>query len=155
MSRLREKYELLSAQGISINPPKAEQTAKSLYEALTILDSKASALMAFDGILVAAAAFTVEKAGALDAQRAVTFIAIVIALAAAALCLLVARISYPFLDKVRITPGVPPGLDYSDEIRALDGEVMRRTRYYRIAWRLSLAGLLPFLIMFGLALQTR
>jgi len=111
----------------------------------------------FDGILVAAASFTVEKGGALDVQRVVTLIAIVMALVAAALCLLVARISYPFLDKVRITPGLPPGLDYSDEIRTLEGEVMRRTRYYRMAWRLSLAGLLPFLIMFllGIALQTR
>src|SRR5712691_4927929 len=99
MSDLREKCDLLCAPGTSISPVQAKDTAKFLYEALTILDSKASALMAFDGILVAAATFTVEKEGVVDIQRIVTLIVIIMALAGAVLCLFVARISYPFLGK--------------------------------------------------------
>lgn len=148
MSELREKYELLSAPGTSINPLKAKEITEFLYAALTILDSKASALMGFDGILIAAATFTVEKQGLVDTQRVVTLIVIIMALFAAALCLFVARISYPFLGKVTIIPGPPRELDYSDEISALDREVGRRTRLYRNAWLLSLIAVTLFMIVF-------
>ena len=157
MSELREKYELLLAEGTSINPLKAKDTTEFLYNALTILDSKASALMTFDSILIAAAAFTIEKEGGFDWQRVFTLLAIVMALVAAALCLLVARISYAFLGKVVMTSaaaGAPARLDYSNELSALDEAVITRTQYYRMAWRLSLLALVPFLIMFGMALKT-
>jgi len=157
MSELREKYELLLAGGTSINPLKAKDTTEFLYSALTILDSKASALMTFDSILIAAAAFTIEKQGGFDWPRVFTLLAIVMALVAAALCLLVARVSYPFLGKVTMTAatdGTPARLDYSNELSALDEAVITRTCYYRMAWRLSLIALIPFLIMFGMALKT-
>ena len=41
----------------------------------------------------------------------------------------------------------------ADELRALDEEVVLRTRYYQIAWWLSLIALLPFLIMLSIALK--
>lgn len=148
MSELREKYELSSAQDTSIKPSRAKDTTKSFYEALNILDSKASALMGFDGILIAAATFTVEKQGLIGIQRAVTLTVIIMALFAAALCLFVARISYPFLGKVTIIPGPPRGLDYSDEISALDRESVRRTGLYRTAWLLSLTAVTLFMIVF-------
>lgn len=155
MSDLREKYELLSV-GHTLIPPKAKDTTELFYAALTILDSKASALMTFDSILIAAAAFTIEKGGGFVAI-VLTLFGIVMALVAAALCLLVARISYPFLDKVTITSaaaGNPAQLDYSNELSALDEAVGTRTRYYRVAWRLSVAALFPFLIVFAMALFT-
>jgi hypothetical protein len=153
MSELREKYELLVAEDTSINPPKAKDTTEFLYAALTILDSKASALMTFDSILIAAAAFTIEKDSGFDWQRVFTLLAIVIALVAAALCLLVARISYRFLGKVAMTPAAaetPARLDYSNELSALDEAVIKRTGYYRTAWGLSLMALVPFIVMFVL-----
>ncbi len=151
MSELREKLELLSVQGTQIVPVNAEATKKYLYDDLTVLDSKASALMAFDGILIAAASFTVEKGGVCDTLRVIPLIVIIMALVAAGLCLLVAQVSYPFLGKVVMTPG---RLDYSKELDALDGAVIWRTRFYQAAWWLSLIAVALFLILFGMSLKS-
>jgi len=151
MSELREKYELLCTDGTKSVPQNAECVKKNLYENLTILDSKASALMAFDGILIAAATFAFPTAFS-DLWRGTLFGVIVIALVAAGFCLGVAQVSYPFLDKVRITPGPPRGLDFSEELNALDVAVQRRTCFYRSAWRLSLLAVIGSPIMFVIAL---
>jgi len=152
MSELREKHELLLAEGTSINPLKAKEITEFLYADLTILDSKASALMSFDGILTAVASFTVQDEGILARQPLIPLIAIVLGLLAACLCLFVAQISYPFLGKVRIVAGPPRGLEYSEELNALDGAVIWRTCFYRTAWWLSLGAVVLFLIMFVVAL---
>jgi len=78
--------------------------------------------MAFDGILVAVASFTVQDGGILKGQVLPLFV-IIMTLIAAWLCLFVAQISYPFLGKVIIIPWTPITLDYTDEINALHGAV--------------------------------
>lgn len=105
MSELRKKYELLFAEKTEFVPDKARDIKESLYGNLTILDSKASALMAFDGILIAAATFAFPSASGL--QWWALLIGIVMALTAAGFCLGVAQVSYPFLGKVAMTPARP------------------------------------------------
>jgi len=100
MSDLRKKYENSLAPETVIVPPNALAIKGCFYSNLTVLDTKASALMAFDGILIAVASFTVQAGGVFEKQPVVPLIVIITALIAAGLCLFVAQISYPFLGKV-------------------------------------------------------
>jgi hypothetical protein len=58
---LLQKLELLHTAGTQINPPHAMDMVHTLYETLNVLDAKGLALLAFDGIIVAAATFAAEK----------------------------------------------------------------------------------------------
>jgi hypothetical protein len=135
MSHLCEKYDLLTSSA-PVMPPNGPAIKDHFYNTLTTLDSKASALMAFDGILIAAATFAVPTAFS-DFWRWTLFAVIVVALIAAGFCLAVAQVSYSFLGKVEILPGPPRALNFSEELKALSIAVKRRTTFYRIAWRLS------------------
>lgn len=115
----------------------ARESIKFLYEGLTILDRKADALMAFDGILIAAAAFAMEKGGVVPThkwRRRGALTVILLALSAAAACLLVARVKYDFLDNVKNVGGK---LQLDGELEALATVLMNRTLDYQIAWWLS------------------
>jgi hypothetical protein len=153
MSDLRKKYENSLAPDAVIVPANAVAIKECFYSNLTVLDTKASALMAFDGILVAVASFTLQDGGVLAGQLLPLFV-IIITLIAAGLCLFVAQISYPFLGKVIIKPGSSVSLDYTNELNALHGAVDWRTCFYRIAWLLSILAIFLFLVMFILALKT-
>jgi hypothetical protein len=110
-----------------------------LYEALTILDRKADALMAFNAILVAAAAFAIERGGVLATslwRRVGVIIVILTALCAAALNLGVARVKYGFLGGVTMVDGKP---QLEAEFKALATALTDRTLDYQIGWWLSLA----------------
>jgi hypothetical protein len=58
---LLQKLELLHTAGTQINPPHAPEMDHTLYETMNVLDAKGLALLAFDGIIVAAATFAAEK----------------------------------------------------------------------------------------------
>src|SRR6202042_1600015 len=110
-----QKIELLHAAGTQFNPPNAREIIKTLYEILTILDGKGLALLAFDGIIVAATTFAAEKGDVFRKRgmaRWLAILVIIIALAAAALCLGVSEVSYSFLHYVECTG--PDKLDYAD-----------------------------------------
>lgn len=150
MSDLRDKYDLLTSSA-PVTPPNGPAIKDHFYNTLTTLDSKASALMAFDGILIAAATFAVPTAFS-DLWRWMLFAVIVVALIAAGFCLGVAKVSYPFLGKVRIASGAARALDFSEELSALDIAVKRRTTFYRIAWSLSFGTVILSPIAFVIAL---
>ena len=106
MCDLLQKIELIHAAGTQFTPPYAHEVAKTFYEILTILDGKGLALLAFDGIVVAATTFAAEKANVFHKQGLARWLAtavIVLSLAAAALCLGVAEVSYRFLHYVECT----------------------------------------------------
>jgi hypothetical protein len=150
---LLQKIELLHAVGTQFTPADAKEVVKNLYEILTILDNKGLALLAFDGIVVAATAFTAEKGEVFLKHGAIRWLAIAIivdALAAAALCLFVARVSYPFLGHVECAPGT---LDFTNEIAELVILAGRRTWYYQSAWWLSMTAIPFFCAMFGLSME--
>jgi hypothetical protein len=111
------------------------------------------ALLAFDGIIVAATTFAAEKANVFHKRGSARWLAIliiVVSLGAAALCLGVAEISYPFLHYVGCSADK---LDYSVEIAHLTSLVAWRTAYYQIAWSLSVAAIPLFFAMFWVSLN--
>jgi hypothetical protein len=76
---------------------------------------------------------------------------IFLSLTAAALCLFVSEISYPFFHFVECnTPGA---LDFSNEIGRLATLVEWRTWYYRLAWSASIVAIPLFLAMFWVSLN--
>jgi hypothetical protein len=132
----------------------ADTAIKWLYDVLTTLDSKASALMRLNGILIAASAFLLgigdnaETFGLtiarLDAQLIVSC-ALLSALSIFA-CLFVVNVSWPFLGKTMIHE---TGVDCMAEMRHLDKACAFRQRMYRGAWYLSLLASVGFLWEFG------
>jgi len=58
---LLQKIELFHTAGTQMIPPHGPDIVKALYDILTVLDSKGLALLAFDGIIVAATTFAAEK----------------------------------------------------------------------------------------------
>jgi hypothetical protein len=149
MSELLKIYECLCASGTQIVPPNAVVIKESLYGNLTVLDSKASALMAFDGILIAIASFTIQQGGVFASEPLVPLVVIILTLLGAGCCLFVAQVSYPFFGKVIMTSAK---LDFSSELGALASAVTWRTNFYRAAWWLSAIAVALFLIVFVLAL---
>ncbi len=156
MCDLLQKIELIHAAGTQFTPPYAHEVAKTFYEILTILDGKGLALLAFDGIVVAATTFAAEKTNVFHKQGLARWLAtavIVLSLAAAALCLGVAEVSYRFLHYVECTG--PNALDYTNEINHLATLVDWRTAYYQIAWWCSIIAIPLFFAMFWVSLHLR
>jgi hypothetical protein len=150
---LLQKLQLLHAAGTQIAPPEATELVKTLYDILTILDNKGLALLAFDGIVVAATTFAAEKGDVFRKRGLARWLAISViglSLAAAALCLGVSEISYPFLHYVECGRDK---LDYAVEIDHLTSVVDWRTVYYQIAWTFSIIAIPLFLIMFWVSLN--
>ena len=146
---LLQKLELVHASGIQIVPPHGQEIVKTLYDILTVLDTKGLALLAFDGILVAATTFAAEKGGVFHHRGWPRWLAIAIiglALLAAALCLFVSEVSYSFFHYVDCT--APDKLDFSPEIARLAALVDWRTAYYQAAWSLSMIAIPLFFVLF-------
>jgi hypothetical protein len=153
MCDLLQKIALLHATGTQFNPPHAQEIVQTLYEILGVLDGKALALLAFDGILVAATTFTAEKGNVFHKRGLARWLAItiiVLSLAAAVLCLGISEISYSFFHYVECS--TPDKLDYSNEINHLATLVDWRTVYYQIAWSFSIVAIPLFLVMFWVSL---
>ena len=127
---------------------------KTFYEILNVLDSKGLALLAFDGIVVAATTFAAEKGDVFHRRGFVRWLAIIIivlSLTGAALCLFVSEIYYPFLHFVECTGS--DTLDFSNEISRLATLVEWRTSYYRLAWMCSIVAIPLFLVLFWVSLN--
>lgn len=132
--------------------PTAQEEISYLYGILGVLDSKASALMRFDAIMIAAASLVLVQGGSAlhggtTALRFWLGAILVFSLGAAGLCLWVVQVAYPFLGKVKITSDT---FSCDVEIQALNKAAERRTRCYRFAWWFSVAAVLIF---FGVGLR--
>ena len=91
---LLQKIEMFHAAGTQMVPPHGSDIVKAFYDILTVIDSKGLALLAFDGIIVAATTFAAEKGGVFHQRgmaRWLAILIIILSLAAAALCLWVSR----------------------------------------------------------------
>jgi hypothetical protein len=151
---LLQKIELLHTAGTQFTPPNAEGMVKSLYEILNVLDSKGLALLAFDGIVVAATTFAAEKGNVFHKRGLARWLAILIiflSLLGAALCLFVSEISYSFFHYVDCNG--PGALDFSDELGRLATLAVWRSWYYRLAWIASIVAIPLFLVMFWVSLN--
>ena len=146
---LLQKIELFHAAGTQMFPPHGPEIVKTFYDILTVLDSKGLALLAFDGIVVAATTFAAEKGGVFHRRgmaRWLAILIIILSLTAAALCLLVSEISYSFFHYVDCT--APDRLDFSNEITRLSTLVDWRTEYYQISWWCSMIAIPLFFVLF-------
>ena len=151
---LLQKVELLHAAGTQFTPANAREVLRTFYEILTILDNKGLALLAFDGIIVAATTFAAEKGGLFHRRgfpRWLAIVIIVLSLAAAVACLFVSEVSYPFFYYVACTPS--HGLDYTAEIARLSDLVRWRTDYFHFAWWCSIIAIPLFAVMFWVSLS--
>ncbi len=151
---LLQKIELLHSAGTQFIPSNAHEMVKTLYEILTVLDGKGLALLAFDGIVVAATTFAAEKGDVFRRRGLARWLAIVVialSLSAAALCLGVSEISYSFFHYVECNG--PDKLDYTKEINHLATLVDWRTAYYQIAWSFSIIAIPLFMVMFAVSLD--
>ena len=151
---LLQKIELIHAAGTQFIPPDSREIVRTFYDILTVLDNKGLALLAFDGIIVAATTFAAEKSGAFHKRgiaRRLAVFTIVLALAASVACLLVSEISYPFF--YFVTCDAPHSLDYTDEINHLANLVDWRTAYFHLAWWCSLIAIPLFLKLFWVSLN--
>jgi hypothetical protein len=124
-----------------------------LFAMLNVLDSKTSALLRFNAIVVAALAYIVVVAG-IDpfAQAkpiiktiglAVGHVSLLLSVASCGFAFPVIGVAHGFSDAV-------PGLDDA-VIDRLEAMVARRTRLYAWAWRLAIAGGLGFALLVALA----
>jgi hypothetical protein len=137
-----EQMARVSAAAVGAAPTDKEKI-DWLYGVLTILDSKAGALLAFDGLLLAAASFMYEKISEGSAAlKALSLLTIVIALVAASLCLYVARVSYPFLGDITLGTN-----DNAAEIESLGKAVEARTTILSWAWKASVAAVMFFILV--------
>jgi hypothetical protein len=153
---LLQKVELLHAAGVHFTPPNALELAHSFYEMMNILDDKGLALLAFDGIIVAATTFAAEKGGVFNKRGLARWLAILViflSLGAAVACLFVSEISYPFYGYVACN--APQSLDFTDEITHLANLVDWRTNYFHFAWYCSIIAIPLFAWMFWVSLNWR
>ena len=124
-----------------------------LFAMLNVLDSKTSALLRFNAIVVAALAYVVVVSGADPFAQsmpiirtlglAVGHVSLVLSVASCGCAFPVIAIAHGFVDG-------EPGLDDS-VIARLAALVAHRTRLYVWAWRLAVAGGLGFAILVALA----
>jgi hypothetical protein len=119
----------------------------TLYDALNILDSKASALMTFDSILLAAASVAlVQEPPASGPLHVLVAASGALSLSSIVIGLFVVALDWPFLSEARRIQG---GYDFSTEIDLVSRVMIFRQDFYRAAWSLALLAVGFFLVAYG------
>lgn len=132
-----------TAPGIGPAGPTDMDKINWLYGVLTILDQKAGALLAFDGLLLAAEALMYDKMSErVGWLHYASLVLMLVTVMAALLCLFVAQISYAFLGKIDLSL-----YDNSAEIEELGALAQVRTHRLWWGWRLSVAAVLLFIVL--------
>lgn len=114
-----------------------------LYRVLTILDGKAGALLAFDGLLLAAEALMYDKMSEkIEWLHYASLVLMLVTVIAALLCMFVAYVSYAFLGKIDLSIS-----DNSAEIDKLGTVAEVRTHRLWWGWGLSVFAVLFFIVL--------
>ena len=138
-ARIEEESKKLIQRIDALLANEAEKSRlKVLYNCLDVLDSKASSLLTFNGLLTAIFAFLLGRkfdpeTSFVALQKLSVGIGLVLTLISAGLCLGVARIAWRFFERI----GDPGNLNVSNELGHLAKAVERRTLRYQFAWLLS------------------
>jgi hypothetical protein len=122
-------------------PPKGNIVLDSIYQVLTILDTKSSALMRLNGVMLAAAAFLLNPQ-----YESSKFVQLLVSASgigstfSIACCLLVVSVDWPFLGLVteETTQDSKTQLNFSDELFHLQHVTDFRQFCYRLGWTISL-----------------
>lgn len=114
------------------------------YSILSVIDSKASALLRFNAFILAAGTFVSRPSIANPGKFTVSewvAAALILTIVSMILCLSVVMIEWPFLDRIEVTidPNKPnePKPSFKKELESLSEVAGRRTAVYRFAWLLS------------------
>jgi len=132
---------------------RGDKALEWIYHLLGVLDSKASALMRLNGVMLAAAAFLLNpqyKSGQLITSLvAVSGIGSTLSIAC---CLLVVSVDWRFLKLVEKKPRQDGALelDFSEEFYHLQRVADSRQSCYRVGWLVSLTATVVFLFAIGL-----
>jgi hypothetical protein len=150
-----EQALLLARVGVDGTPPdKARMAAwDRLFAMLNVLDSKTSALLRFNAIVVAALAYLVVVSGADPfAQSRPIIKTLGFAVGHVSLLLSVAScgFAFPVISVARGFFDGAPGLDDA-MVERLGKVVAQRTWLYAWAWRLAVSGGLGFALLVALA----
>jgi hypothetical protein len=124
-----------------------------LFAMLNVLDSKTSALLRFNAIVVAALAYLVVVAGAdpfAQAKPIVRTLGFAVGHISLLLSVVSCGFAFPVISVVRGFFDASPGLDDA-VIKRLGKTVAQRTWLYAWAWRLAVAGGLGFALLVALA----
>jgi hypothetical protein len=120
-----------------------------IYLILTVLDTKASALMRLNGVMLAAAALLLNPTykGGMSVAIPVAVSAIG-SVTSIILCLLVVAVDWPFLGLVKKVNkgGGMVEADFCEEFKHLTFVAHLRQVLYRLAWSISFVGGLCFLV---------
>jgi len=139
----------------SKSPVSCKDALDWIYDLLSAMDAKASALMRLNGVMLAAAAFLLNMYSAATSHAALQInkydeIAIVVTATLSAisilLCLFVVNVSWYFLGKVTEANGE---LNYTEEFRELQTTAKRRQKFYRVAWHISSWAAVLFVLEFA------
>ena len=126
--------------------PKGEKTLEWIYQLLGVLDTKASALMRLNGVMLAAASFLLHA----DSSTAIKFLVAGSGIASAisiACCLLVVGVDWPFLGLVVDKgEGEARKLDFSQEFFHLQKVADFRQGCFRVGWTISFLATVTFLV---------
>ena len=124
--------------------PSAENAATWIYGLLTILDTKSSALMRLNGVMLAASSFLLGSGH--DAHPPMKTLVAGSACGSALsifLCLWVVSLDWKFLGLVPPSDGTT--FDFSEELFHLQQVVGFREKCYRFAWTISLVSTIIFI----------
>jgi hypothetical protein len=150
-----QAYELARLQAVDGTPQDRARVAAwdRLFAMLNVLDSKTSALLRFNAIVVAALAYLVVVSGA-DPFAQSKPIVKTLGFAVGHISLLLSVVScgfaFPVISVARGFFDAAPGLD-DVVIKRLGETVAQRTWLYVWAWRLAVAGGLGFALLVALA----
>ena len=124
-----------------------------LFAMLNVLDSKTSALLRFNAIVVAALAYLVVVSGAdpfAQSKPIIKTLGFAVGHVSLVLSVLSCGFAFPVISVARGLFDGMPGLD-KDVVVRLGAVVAQRTRLYAWAWRLAVAGGLGFALLVALA----
>ena len=149
-----QRYAVSEKKGVVVpypsDSPTGDKALKWIYELLGVLDSKASALMRLNGVMLAAAAFLLNPNYYLaDWARRLVAVSSLGSTISIACCLLVVSMDWRFLGLVIDKPANADKsreLDFSEEFSHLARIVDFRQQCYRFGWRVSFLTTIAFLI---------
>ncbi|WP_192560504.1 hypothetical protein [Pseudomonas allokribbensis] len=167
-----KKRQALSSTAFGINNTKLEATIQNtpisgenllkwIYDVLAILDTKASALMRLNGVMLATTTFMLIHGATLQIKVLIIFNALPLTLSII-LCLFVVNVDWPFLGKAKM-PKTPDSateiagqtIDFTEEFSRLESMIGIRTLIYRWAWGLSLFAAVAFIIALAIYLSNQ
>jgi hypothetical protein len=124
-----------------------------LFAMLNVLDSKTSALLRFNAIVVAALAYLVVVSGAdpfAQSKPIIKTLGFAVGHISLVLSVVSCGFAFPVISVARGFFDAAPGLD-KDAVVRLGAVVAQRTHLYAWAWRLAVAGGLGFALLVALA----